>query len=467
MDNRIYISMLNEMVGEKALIKGWVHIRRDHGKLAFFEIRDSSGLVQAVYFKSGSKLDDAVEKLRSEFVVEIEGLVKARPEKMINPDHPTGKIEFEILDLKIINEAHTPPFEISDENSDVHEDIRMKYRYLDLRRNGMQENIRFRHKFINSIRKYMDNAGFVEIETPILTKSSPEGARDYLVPSRLSHGRFYALPQAPQQFKQLLMISGFDKYYQIARCFRDEDQRGDRQPEFTQLDMEMSFVSDIDIMNFNEQMLKDVISNLLPDKKISDKFEVITYAESMQKYGTDKPDLRKNKSDDNELSFCWVVDFPVFEKTKEGHITFAHNPFALPRAEDMELLKSDNSEDLLRMRAHCFDLVLNGVEISSGGLRIHDPNIQKAIFERFGLSKQEISERFGEFLEAFKYGVPPHGGMAPGLDRLITVLLNQKSIRDVIAFPKTGDARDLMLDSPSEISSEHLSELGIRINKGK
>jgi aspartyl-tRNA synthetase len=455
------------MIGQEVLIMGWVHVRRDHGKLAFFEIRDASAIVQAVYFRGGDALDESINKLRTEFVVEMSGEVKARPEKMINPDHSTGKIEFEIKDLKIISEAETTPFEITENKSSISEEVRMRYRYLDLRLEGMQRNIRFRHKLIRSIRNYMDDAGFIDIETPILTKSSPEGARDFLVPSRLSAGKFYALPQAPQQFKQLLMIAGFEKYYQIARCFRDEDQRGDRQPEFTQLDMEMSFVTDTQIMDFSEEMFKTIIADIMPDKKMPDKFEVISYAESMKKYGTDKPDLRADKNDPSELAFVWVVDFPVFEKTPEGHITFAHNPFAKPRDEDMHLLDSQKEEDLLKMRAYCFDLVLNGVEISSGGLRIHDPKVQKAVFHRFGLSDEEIKQRFGEFLDAFKYGTPPHGGMAPGLDRLITVLLDETSIREVIAFPKTGDARDLMFLSPSGARPEQLRELGLSIDEKK
>lgn len=467
MKNRTMINQLANFVGEDKTIVGWVHVRRDHGKLAFFEIRDASALVQAVYFRSGQELDETIGDLRSEYVVEMTGTVKARPEKMINPEHPTGSIEFEIKDLVVLSKADTPPFEITDSKSRVHEDIRMRYRYLDLRRAEMQSNIRFRHKFIKAIRNYMDDAGFVEIETPILTKSSPEGARDFLVPSRLSKGKFYALPQAPQQFKQLLMIAGFEKYYQIARCFRDEDQRGDRQPEFTQLDMEMSFMSQEEILDFNEQMFKEIISELLPSKKLPTKFEVITYAESLKKYGTDKPDIRANKEDPDEMAFCWIVDFPVFEKTAEGHVTFAHNPFAKPLDEDLNLLNSENVEDLLKMRAHCYDLVLNGVEISSGSLRISDPNVQKAIFERFGLSQAEVDLRFGDFLEAFKYGVPPHGGFAPGLDRLIAELLGESSIREVIAFPKTGDARDLMFKSPSEIMPEQLADLGVSIKKQK
>lgn len=459
------ISELTNKVGEKATINGWIHVRRDHGKLAFFEIRDASAIVQAVYFRGGAELDKTIDSLRTEFVVSIDGEVKARPEKMINSDHPTGTIEFEIEDITIITEAETPPFEITESKDSVSEEVRMKYRYLDLRRADMQKNIRFRHKLISKFRSYLDNAGFVEVETPILTKSSPEGARDYLVPSRLSPGKFFALPQAPQQFKQLLMIGGIEKYYQIARCFRDEDQRGDRQPEFTQLDIEMSFVDQEEILEFNEAMMKTVISELMPEKAMPEKFTRITYAEAMEKYNSDKPDLRKDKDDPNELAFCWIIDFPVFEKTAEGHITFAHNPFARPKDEDLELLKSNNEADLLKMRAYCYDLVLNGVEISSGSLRIHDPKMQKAVFERFGLSDGEVQERFGEFLAAFKYGTPPHGGMAPGIDRLIAVLLNETSIREVIAFPKTGDARDLMFDSPSEVSPAQLKELNVKQSK--
>ena len=467
MNNRTMISELTKCIGETKTIKGWVHIRRDHAKLTFLEIRDASSIVQAVYFKSDSKLDKTISQLRSEFVIEATGLVKARPKEMVKDTHPSGTIEFEIKDLKILSQAQTPPFEITEEKSKTHEDIRMRYRYLDLRRPQMQANMHFRHKFIKAIRDYMDKSGFIEIETPILAKSSPEGARDFLVPSRLSKGKFYALPQAPQQFKQLLMIAGFEKYYQIARCFRDEDQRGDRQPEFTQLDMEMSFVSQEEILDFNEQMFKAIITKLLPNKKLPKKFKVMSYADAIKKYGTDKPDIRKDKTDSDELAFVWVVDFPVFEKTAEGHITFAHNPFAKPLDEDLFMLGSSDQDELLKIRAHCYDLVLNGVEISSGSLRISDPKTQQAVFERFGLSQAEVDQRFGDFLEAFKYGVPPHGGFAPGLDRLLAVLLEEDSMREVIAFPKTGDARDLMFESPSTVIPEQLDELDITVKNKK
>jgi len=467
MNKRIVISELSQLVGSTATISGWVQVRRDHGKLAFFEIRDRSGLVQAVYFRAGRDLDTVVDTLRPEFVVEVTGLVKARPEKMINPDHPTGSIEFEIEQLQVLAAAETPPFEITEVTANLSENIRMQYRYLDLRRTQMHENLKFRHKLIKTFRDYLDSKDFIEVETPILAKSSPEGARDFLVPSRISPAAAYALPQAPQQFKQLLMIAGIERYYQIARCFRDEDLRNDRQPEFTQLDLEMSFVDQEDILTFTEEMMTSVVTKLLPEKTLPSKFTRISYSDSIKKYGTDKPDLRSNPDDPSELAFAWVVDFPLFEKTPEGHITYAHNPFAQPHADDIHLLESGNEADLLRVRAYSFDLVLNGYEISSGSIRIHKPELQRSIFKRYGLSEEEIENRFGDFLKAFNYGTPPHGGLAPGLDRLAMVLLNEQSIREVIAFPKTGDMRDLMLKSPSQIGPKAMRELGLKKDESK
>lgn len=464
---RTYIKDLVDQTGKKVKINGWVSVRRDHGKLLFMDVRDHTASVQVVFKAADDSQLKAAEVVRAEFVVEIEGEVKKRPEKLVNPHTTTGQIELTVDKLTIINAAQTPPFEVEDEHHTAGEEIRMQYRYLDLRSKRMQEIMQFRHKFIKSIRDYLDQAGFIEIETPILTKSSPEGSRDFLVPSRLSRGNFYALPQAPQQFKQLLMIAGFERYYQIARCFRDEDLRLDRQPEFTQLDLEMSFVDQEEILKLTEEMFKTVIKNLLPEKKLPAKFPRLTYDEVMAKYKTDKPDLRKNKKDDDELAFAWIVDFPVFEKNNEGDITFAHNPFARPRDEDLKLLDSKNPADLLKVRAYSYDLVLNGFELSSGGLRIHDPQLQTKIFKLMGLSDKEINERFGEFLKAFAYGAPPHGGLAPGLDRIIMILQKTASIRDVVAFPKTGDMRDLMLDTPSAASPDQLQELGINIIKPK
>lgn len=465
MSKRTNIADLLRKVGDRAIISGWVHVRRDHGKLTFFEIRDETGIVQAVFVNNAdnTKLSPQVAEIRTEYVIELEGLVKQRPEKMVNIDHPTGSIEFEILGLKVLAKANTTPFEITESKKSIGEEVRMKYRYLDLRREDMQQNIRMRAKLIAAFRKYLDDSNFVDIETPILTKSSPEGSRDFVVPSRINSGKFYALPQAPQQFKQLLMIGGFEKYYQIARCFRDEDLRNDRQPEFTQLDIEMSFVSQEDILSFSEKMFKSVIGDLFPDKKLPEKFTRMSYQESMAKYKTDKPDLRKDKTDQNELAFAWIVDFPLFEKTKEGHITYAHNPFAQPHPEDIHLLDG-NEQDLLKIRSLSYDLVLNGYELSSGSMRIHNPELQRQVLQRFGLSKEEIEDRFGQFLAAFDYGTPPHGGLAPGIDRLLMVLLGESSIREVIAFAKTGDMRDLMLESPSALDDKHLKELDISIN---
>ncbi len=467
MNKRTMISELAQQVGSKATISGWVHVRRDHGKLAFFEIRDRTGLVQAVYFRAGAELDTLVDTLRPEFVIEASGLVKARPEKMINPEHPTGTIEFEIEQLKVLSKAETPPFEITETSENLSENIRMQYRYLDIRRAQMQANLRFRHKLIKAFRDYLDGKDFIEVETPILAKSSPEGARDFIVPSRITAGSAYALPQAPQQFKQLLMIAGYERYYQIARCFRDEDLRNDRQPEFTQLDLEMSFVDQEDILNLSEEMMATVVKQLMPDKTLPATFTRLSYAESMEKYGTDKPDLRANPDDPNELAFAWVIDFPLFEKTPEGHITYAHNPFAQPHADDIHLLDSGDEADLLKIRAYSFDLVLNGYEISSGSIRINDPELQRSIFKRYGLSEDEIESRFGDFLKAFNYGTPPHGGLAPGLDRLAMVLLGEQSIREVIAFPKTGDMRDLMLKSPGPIGPKAMRELGLKQDDSK
>jgi aspartyl-tRNA synthetase len=464
---RVLVKDTPSYVDQQVMVEGWVHVRRDHGKLIFIDLRDRSGLLQVVFWGGGNEeLFKQAEALRSEFVVRITGKVQKRGEKQINPDIASGTVELGAETLEIISESEVPPFPIDSGRDEVGEATRLQYRYLDLRSERMQNNIRMRHKFIKEIRNFLDDEDFVEIETPILTKSSPEGARDFLVPSRLSAGQFYALPQAPQQFKQISMIAGFEKYYQIAHCFRDEDLRGDRQPEFTQLDMEMSFVSQEDILEVNERMFKTVIAKLYPHKRMPETFPRMTYDEVMEKYGTDKPDIRENKEDNDELAFLWVTDFPVFEKDKEsGKLTFAHNPFASPKEEDIEKLFSEDEAALLSMRAQCYDLVLNGYELSSGSIRIHEPRIQKRVFEMMGLSEEQVEERFGNFLKAFKYGVPPHGGMAPGLDRVLMVLQEEPTIREVIAYPKNGEMRDLMFDAPSSPNEKQLKELHLKINE--
>ena len=444
------------------MLRGWVAVRRDHGKLIFIDLRDRSGIVQAVFVPGDPELLATANKIRPEWVIELEGKVKERPKGMINDEIETGIIEIEATGLKILNESKTPPFPIDNDGRDVGEEHRLTYRYLDLRRERMQKNIRLRHKITLFLRNYLSVKGFIEIETPVLTKGTPEGAREYVVPSRLYPGNFYVLPQSPQQFKQLLMVAGFEKYFQVARVFRDEDQRGDRQPEFTQLDMEMSFVSEEDVLQVGEEMLVALVAEICPDKKISQlPWPQMTYAEAMEKYGTDKPDLRNDKNNPNELAFCHIIDFPMFEKDAEGSIQAMHHPFTAPLDEDKNKLDSEP----MSVRAAAYDIVLNGYEISSGSIRVYQRELQNKIFKILGLADDEIQKRFGHMLEAFEYGAPPHGGFAPGLDRLVMVLAGEPNISEVIAFPKTGTARDLMMGAPSGIPQKQLGELGIAIKK--
>ncbi len=453
------MSQTPQKVGEKVRVAGWVHNRRDHGKLTFVDLRDASGILQVVF--AGI---EEVGELRNEWVVEIEGEIKARPANMINEELVTGTVELKAESLVVLNKAETPPFPLDTDGYDINEELRMKYRYLDLRRERMARNIRLRHKVTTLARNYLDSKDFVEIETPLLTKTSPEGARDFLVPSRNKNGKFFALPQAPQQYKQLLMIAGFERYYQIARALRDEDLRGDRQPEHTQIDLEMSFVKERDVLDVVEGMMIHITEGV--GKQVLQKpFPVITYKESMEKYKNDRFDLRPNE-DPNVLAFAWVVDFPLFEKDeKTGKLTFAHNPFSAPKASDVEKLLQ--GKDLESLTAQQYDLVCNGHELASGGVRISDPAVQKKVFEIMGLTEEQTEERFGHLLHAYQYGAPPHAGMAPGLDRLVMVLANEPNIREVMAFPKAGDGSDPMMDAPSEISEEQLKELGLTVVEKK
>ena len=445
-------------------ISGWVNVRRDHGKLIFIDLRDRSGILQVVFSGANKDLWKSADTLRPEWVVSIEGPIKERPENLKNPKIETGNIELEAEVLEILNESKTPPFEIGQKDK-INEELRMEYRYLDLRDPKMQKNLLKRSEVLQFLSNYLKENNFVEIETPSLTKGTPEGAREFVVPSRKHPGKFYVLPQSPQQFKQLLMVAGFERYFQIPRCFRDEDSRGDRQPEFTQLDIEMSFVEEDDVMNLIEEMMVELVKNIFPEKKISKKpFPSIDYDEVMAKYKTDKPDLRKDKNDPNELAFAWIVNIPLFEYSEtEKKWVSSHHPFtALTVASAEEDSAMEHPENL---KARAYDLVLNGCEIGGGSIRIHKRELQNKIFEILGLKTPEIEARFGHMLKAFEYGAPPHGGIALGLDRILMILMNESSIREVIAFPKTGDDHDLLMGAPSDISESQLKEIHIKCTK--
>lgn len=460
MKNRVYLKDLKDHMGKEVLIAGWIDVRRDQGKLIFLDFRDMTGRAQGVILPNATDVHAIGEALRPEWVVSVLGKVNPRPPKNVQPDKQNGDIEIEILSISVLNEATTPPFALDTDGKEIGEESRLKYRYIDLRRDRMQKNIRNRHTAIQFAREFYTREGFAEIETPYLTKSTPEGSRDYVVPSRLYTGNFYALPQSPQQYKQLLMSAGFEKYFQISRCFRDEDTRGDRQPEFTQIDMEMSFVDQEQVMQINEQMITEMVGRLYPEKRIQQTpFPRFSYAEVMEKYGNDKPDIREDKNDPNLLAFCWVVDFPFFEKTDEGGWTFTHNPFSAPKPECLDDLMA--GKDIDKIMAAQYDMVLNGSEVGGGGIRNHKPEALKKVFEIMGYESERIQNNFGHMLEALGAGTPPHGGLAFGFDRLMMILQNEPNIREVIPFAKTGEGRDLMMESPAKISTEQLTELGI------
>ncbi|MCE9586130.1 aspartate--tRNA ligase [Candidatus Uhrbacteria bacterium] len=464
---RTMILDMVDKVGEEVWLKGWVHNRRDMGKLAFIDMRDRSGLAQVVFVPA--ELDDTskdlVGNLRPEFCIAVRGIVNKRGAKQINETLPTGTVEVLAKELVILNESKTPPFGLED-TAGINEELRLKYRYLDLRSPRMLKNLILRDNVNRFFREYLHAQGFIEVETPILTKGTPEGAREFLVPSRLHEGQFYVLPQSPQQFKQLLMVGGVEKYFQIARCFRDEDQRGDRQPEFTQLDMEMSFVEREDVMQLVESMMIELVKAVAPEKRIQQvPFPRLSYAESMEKYGNDKPDLREDKNDPNLLAFCWVIDFPFFEKTDEGGWTFSHNPFSAPKPEHMPwLMEKTNVGEILTTQ---YDIVLNGFEAGGGSIRNHQPEALQKVFEVLGFGNEEIQSQFGHMIEAFGFGAPPHGGIAPGIDRIVMILANEPNIREVIPIPKTGDARDMMMGAPSPVSEKALEDAHISIRKPK
>ncbi|MBM7606977.1 aspartyl-tRNA synthetase [Lysinibacillus composti] len=571
-------------VGEKVVLKGWVQRRRDLGGLIFVDVRDRTGIVQVVFGDDAPEALQLADKIRSEYVIEIEGEIILRDESQVNPNISTGKIEVVASSIQIINEAKTPPFAIEDK-VEVGEDLRLKYRYLDLRRPAMYNTFKLRSDITRSIRNFLQNEGFLEVETPILTKSTPEGARDYLVPSRVHEGEFYALPQSPQLFKQLLMVSGFEKYFQIARCFRDEDLRADRQPEFTQVDIETSFMSMDDIIEMNERLIQTVMKEA-KGIDVQLPFQRMSYKEAMARFGSDKPDVRfglelvqlseivKDSSfkvftaavesggevkainvkanadkytrkdidaltefasiygakglawikvteegftgpiakffvgqivedimkatdaapgdlllfvadqssvvaaalgalrsklgkelgliDESIYAFLWITDWPLLEYDEEaGRYTAAHHPFTRPFDEDIEKMDTNPSE----VRAQAYDIVLNGYELGGGSLRIFERDLQEKMFELLGFSKEDAQEQFGFLLEAFEYGVPPHGGLAFGLDRFVMLLAGRNNLRDTIAFPKTATASDLLTSAPSEVSDAQLKELNLTVKK--
>lgn len=451
-------------VGEEIILQGWVETKRDHGKLTFIDLRDRSGSVQCVGYQM-------MGELTTESVIEIRGLVKERPERMVNAEQKTGTIEIEVKEYEVLNKAKELPIQVSGDGKEIHEEVRLKYRYLDLRRARMNAALRKRSDFIQALREYLFKEDFVEVETPMLTKSTKEGARDFIVPSRFQEGKFYALPQSPQQYKQLLMTAGIERYFQVARCIRDEDLRADRGFEFTQLDLEMSFVKQEDVMSTVESMVKhavEKVGGVLKDKT----FPVFTYEEALAQYGADKFDIRSEEEKAaGVLAFAWVVRFPFFKKVDTADIaevrdgksgwTFTHNPFSAPLPEYLEQhLRQENIGDIITSQ---YDLVCNGYEAGGGSIRAHDPEVLRTTFRIMGYSDAEITDSVGHMLEAFEVGTPPHGGIALGLDRLAMILANETSLKEAIAFPMSSSGRTAVMDAPSLVSEEQLKELHISV----
>ena len=438
--------------GETATLAGWADSVRVHGKIGFVNIRDRYGVTQ-IFFKGS--IAEGLQNLKRESVIRVTGKVSARPENLVNKKMPTGEIEVIAEKFEVLNPSDELPLEL-DENVKSTEETRLKYRYIDLRKPRLQKNIVTRFKVFQAMCDFLARENFISIETPLLAKSTPEGARDYLVPSRVYHGKFFALPQSPQLFKQLLMVSGFDRYFQFARCLRDEDLRADRQPEFTQLDIEMSFVDEEDIMDVVERMLKYTWKQVL-DEELEIPFPRMTYEEAMKKYKSDKPHIGQGKKG---YHFLWVHQFPLVQHSEEeDRLMAVHHPFTSPLDEDLKLLDKEPE----KVRSKAYDLVLNGSEVAGGSIRIHDLKLQRKIFDILEIPKKEAEEKFKFLLEAFRYGAPPHGGIAFGMDRLIAIICGEESIREVIAFPKNKDSKDLMLEAPSAVDKKQLDELGLKV----
>ncbi|MFH0853456.1 MAG: aspartate--tRNA ligase [bacterium] len=459
----------SKLTDQSVNLMGWVQARRNMGKIIFIDLRDRSGIVQIVFSPDQPEAYEQAKNLRPEFVISVQGKVIERDQKNAK-DTPTGGVEIAGEQLEIISQSETPPFEIDNEERQAADDIRLQYRYLDLRHQRMRKNIQARYQVMNFVRKFLNARDFTELHTPILSKSTPEGARDYLVPSRLNPGKFFALPQSPQQYKQLLMVAGFERYFQIAPCFRDEDARADRTPgEFYQIDIEMSFVNQDQILELVEEMFTAMVKKVFPQKKITQTpWPRLNHAEVMAKYKIDKPDLRKDKNNKDELAFAWVVDFPLFvRQSRDDYFVGAgdklapsHHMFTAPKEEDIGLLDSDPA----KARSYQHDLVLNGLEVGGGSIRIHQPEMQEKVFDIIGFSKEQ-KKQFEHLLTAFKYGVPPHGGIAPGFDRLLMAILGESSIKEVIPFPLSSEGRDPMMGSPSEVDPKQLSELNLKLKK--
>lgn len=461
MADRILIGELGEHAGETVTIQGWVDVRRDQGKLVFFDFRDMTGTVQGVVLPGDEALMETAKTVRNEFVVSIEGIVNKRPEKNVQADKVNGDIELEIKGIEVLNESEPMPFDIGTDTIGIDEQVRLKHRYIDLRSARMQKNIRMRSEFIQRCRSFLFDRKFTEIETPLLTESTPEGSRDFVVPSRLNPGKFYALPQSPQQYKQLLMTGGFERYFQTARAVRDEDLRADRGFEHTQIDIEMSFVTMDDVMNTVEQMVTESVEAM--GFTIKQKpFPRISYKEAMEKYGADKFDMRTEEDKANGvLAYAWVVNFPFFEKTDEGNWTFTHNPFSMPIPEHLDwLMKGEHIEDILTTQ---YDLVCNGFEAGGGSIRAHKPEILRATYKAMGYSEEETEASVGHMLEAFKYGTPPHGGIALGVERNLMNLTGEDMLREVQAFPMTRSGQTAVMNAPKPLAEKQLKELGLQV----